>query len=194
MNNYDTSLLSKHWQKFFNRFDEIETLKNCKWTEIHQLAYICKRYKEYYKNNFVFSLNTKAPSKCTEIVLVKKMCAMLGTSNPTTIREYIDWVFDKKIIPNKMKIRTLAFFMSTGLGNEFLLYRQEKNKIDRSTELPTDYKTIVDELELPITTYGELAFAKSAVDQNPEGRASYKAMFDKLLSIGFEFDIIKDLK
>lgn len=189
------SLLPKVWQNFFNRFAEIETLKNSKWKEIHQLAYLSKRFEQFYGKKFAFSLKG-APSKCPEIVLVKKMCAMLGTTNATTIREYIDWVFDVKIIPNKMKIKSLAFFMTPGLGNEFHFQRNKKNQIDKMTELPNEYKEIVDVMGLPVSTYGDLAFIQHALEEEPnnESRRPYRELFDKLCAIGFETQVLKDLR
>jgi hypothetical protein len=156
--------LSKPWQNFFAKFSEIDHLKNSKWKELHQLAYICKRYEQHYGRKFIFSLRN-APSKCPEIVLVKRMCAMLGTSNARTIREYVDWVYDVKIIPKNMKIRTLAFFTTPGLGNEFFIQFAEKNKINKTTELPHEYIEIIDSLGLPVVTYGDLAFVKNALEE-----------------------------
>lgn len=191
----EITLLSKPWQNFFARFSEIEELKNSKWTDVHQLAYICKRYKAHYGREFIFSLKN-APSKCPEIVLVKKMCAVLGTSNARTIREYVDWVFDTKIIPKNMKIRSLAFFMTQGLGNEFFLQRADKNKIDKSTELPNEYRIVVEVLGLPVSTYGDLAFAKNALEEAPDStsRAPYKQLFEQLCAIGFDPVVLKDLR
>ncbi|HVI43050.1 MAG TPA: hypothetical protein VM577_20780 [Anaerovoracaceae bacterium] len=190
-----TSLLSKPWRNFFDKFAEIDQLKNSKWKEIHQLAYICRRYEQYYGRKFSFSLKN-APSKCPEIVLVKKMCAMLGTTNARTIREYIDWIFDEKIIPKDMKIRSLAFFMTPGLGNEFFIKRVEKNKIDKTTELPNEYKEVVDSLGLPVSTYGDLAFAKCALEEAPnsESRAPYRQLFDKLAAMGFDSMVLNGLR
>jgi hypothetical protein len=188
-------LLSKHWQNFFTRFAEIDILKNSKWKEIHQLAYICRRYEQHYGRKFAFSMGN-APSKCTEMVMVKKMCAMLGTTNARTIREYVDWVYDTKIIPKDMKLRTLAFFISPGLGNEFFIYRAAKNRIEKTTELPEEYRVIVDSLGLPVNTYGDLAFVRNALDEQPENesRIPYRQLFDKLYAIGFDPIILKELR
>jgi len=187
--------LSKPWQRFFNRFEEIESLKVSQWKPIHLLGYFDKRYREHYNKNFAYSCK-KAPMKCTEIVLIKKMCAMLATTNMRTVKDYIDWVFDCKIIPQKMKIRTLAFFGTPGLGNEFYEYKSEHDKIKRTTDLPKKFKDIGNKLGFPINTFGDLAFAKMALDKydNDEIRAPYKALFDQLYSVGFEFEMIKDLK
>ena len=121
---------------------------------------------------------------------------MLGTSNARTIREYIDWVFDDKIIPKNMKIRTLTFFMTPGLGNEFFIAKTAKNKIERSTELPNEYKEVVESLGLPVATYGDLAFAKSALEEAPAAasRAPYKQLFEQLYAIGFDPIVLKDLR
>jgi hypothetical protein len=187
--------LSKPWQKFFAKFQEIETLKNSKWTDVHQLAYLCQRYERHYGRKFAFSL-MRAPSKCTEIVLIKKMCAMLGTTNARTIREYIDWVFDHKIIPYNLQIRSLSYFMTPGLGNEFHFFFSKKNKIEKSTELPQEYQEIITSLDLPVATYGDLAFAKHALEESPdnEARAPYKELFSRLYSIGFDPTVLKDMR
>lgn len=104
-----TKLLSKPWQKFFAKFLDIETLRTSQWKEVHLLAYICKRYESLYKTKFAFSFKG-APSKCPEMYLVRQMIAMLATTNPKIIKEYIDWVYDFKIIPKNAKIRSLGFF------------------------------------------------------------------------------------
>ena len=187
--------LSKPWQKFFAKFSEIDNLKNSQWKEIHQLAYITKRYEQIYHREFAFSF-TGAPSKCTEIVLVKKIGFMLNTSNAKTIKEYIDWIYDVKIIPKNIKIKNLSFFLTPGLGNEFLIYRAENIKIKKTTELPKDYQEIINDLGLSILTYGDLSFAKNILDERGEGNPAvlpYREMFNQLLSIGFEFETIKDI-
>ncbi len=191
--------LSKPWQNFFDKFKEIETLKNSQWKDVHQLAYLTKRYEDLYKQKFAFTLQ-RAPGKCTEIVFIKKMCAMLNTTNARTIREYVDWVFDHKIIPNNLKIKTLAYFMLPGLGNEFRFFQMKKNTIERSTELSQEYMDIIASLDLPITTYGDLAFVQNVLEENKdfdvgdENNSPYNELFHRLLSIGFNVSVLKDLK
>jgi hypothetical protein len=195
MNEETKSLLTKPWQKFFARFTEIDTLKTCKWQEIHLLAYIAKRFKQHYGREFSFSIKN-APSKCQEIVLVKRMSIMLGTTNPKTIKEYIDWVFDNKIIHRKMQIKTLAYFITPGFGNEFHFQREKNNKIDRTTELPNEYLTIAEEMSLPVRTYGDLAFAYGATVElpNDDSRAPYKELLQKLYAIGLDQKIFEEIK
>lgn len=189
-----TLLLSKPWRNFLAKFQEIETLKTSKWKEVHYLAYLTKRYEEFYGHKYALSFKGP-PGKCTEIVFVKKMCAMLGTTNSRTIRSYIDWVFDEKIIPKKMKIKTLAFFMTPGLGNEFHMYWKKKNTIEKTTELPVEYKEVVDNLGLPLNTYGDLAFARSVLAEDPdnEARQPYRDLFNTLISLGFEVQVLDTL-
>lgn len=189
-----TELLSKPWQKFFAKFEEVETLKVSQWKDVHLLAYFCKRYESHYGKKFAFSFKG-APSKCTEVYMMKKLCAMLNTTNKKIVKQYIDWIFDQKIIPGKLKIRSIGYITTNGFGNEFNLHQQEINKIGRSTELPIEYKEIADTLKIPIVTYGDLAFIKMAIDQSPnnESRAPYHTLFSALLAIGFEPSVLNNL-
>jgi hypothetical protein len=187
--------LTKPWQKFLKRFDEINDLQVSKWAEIHVLAYICKRYREHYGRNYSITIKG-APSKSPDMYLIKRMMATLNTTNMKVVKEYVDWIFDVKIIPKRKRIRTLAFFVSPGLGNEFHFYYAEKNKITRSTVLPDEYKALAVALEVNINTYGELAFIKMALDQAPnsESRQKYKRLLLHLKSLGFEESQLEGLK
>jgi hypothetical protein len=189
-----TELLSKPWQKFLAKFKEIENLPIPEWKEPQLLGYFCKRYEKYFENKFALSFRG-APSKCNEIYMIKKVMAMLDTTDPEIVHQYIDWVFDCKIIPSKIKIRSIGFLTTPGFGNEFNVYRNKKIKIIKSTELPIKYQQLADTLNLPVSTYGDLAFIKMALDQtkDSEARAPYKKLFNNLIAIGFEPNVLNNL-
>lgn len=159
------------------------------------MAYIARRYEQLYNVKFAFSFKGP-PSKCTEIVLVKKMCAMLGTTNAVKIKAYIDWAFDRKIIPGSMRIRSLGFFTTPGLGNEFNLFWKEQNQIQKSTELPSEYQVVATQLELPVATYGDVAFIQSALEQDADSecRRPYKQFMNEIVALGFDASVLKDMK
>lgn len=186
--------ISTAWKKFLARFAEIDSLALKDWRDIHFLAYICKRYKTFFKKNFVLSYKG-APSKCTEIFLVKRMMVMLETFNPFVIKEYIDWCFDKKIIPQEMQIRTLAFFGNPQSVIDFNYYRMASSKITRAKELPYSYKEIINALNLSVNTYGDLAFIQMALetDDDSEERLPYRILFDQLQRIGFDPKCLENL-
>lgn len=188
-------LPSKWWVKFFRKFDEIEEKPVSKWEPLHQLSYITKRYEDTYGKRFSFTLKG-TPSKCAEIYLVKQMMAVLGTSNQRTIKEYVDWVYDHKVIPQQTKFRSIGFFANPKFCNEFHLNKVEQNKITRGTPLPEKYKSIVDDLGLPMDTYGDLAFARQALEQAPEAesRKPYRVMFNELYRVGFEYSMLEEIK
>lgn len=188
-------LPNKWWSNFFEKFKEIETLKISQWKDIHQLSYICKRYKDIYGRQFSFSFKS-SPGKCPEMILVKRIGPMLGTSNPKLIKDYIDWVFDEKIIPKNMHLRSLGFLTLPGLGNEFLAAKAKAKIINKTTSLPKEYQDIVNQFDLPIQTYGDLAFAKNAVEESPEdeSRAPYKTMLNQLYCLGLEPSVLNGLK
>lgn len=182
-----TNQLSKPWQKFFDRLKDHQNLKPAYWNEAHLLGYLTFRFHQHYQVPFAFSFQG-SPSKCTEMVLIKKMCAMLGTSNPLKIKAFIDWCFDTQIIPKKLKIRTLAYFMTQGLGNQFQFAWNEKNTISKTTELPKDYLEVIVQLDLPVQTYGDLAFVCRSLEENPEdeSRLPYRQLLTQLQALGFD--------
>lgn len=184
--------LSKPWQKFFKKFDEINSLAPAYWKEIHFLAYLTNKYKDHYQVPFAFSFKG-APGKCQEMVLIKKMCAMLQTSNPLKIKEYIDWAFYNRIIPNKLKIKTIAYFMTPGLGNEFNFYWEEKRKITKNTPLPNEYLELANRYDLSLTNYNDLIFIHSALQQDAESesRQPYKQYMSELTNLGFDSEILE---
>ena len=47
-----TKELPKNWQNFMAKFIEIETLKTSQWKEVHFLAYICKRFEQFFGRKF----------------------------------------------------------------------------------------------------------------------------------------------
>lgn len=189
-----TELLSKPWQKFLAKFDEIDSLPISKWKEAHLLGYFCQRYQKYYEQKFALSFRG-APSKCNEIYMIKKTMAMLDTTDPEIVHNYIDWIFDCKIIPGQIKIRSIGFLTTPGFGNEFNQYRKKKQRIVKSTELPVKYQSIINDLDLQANTYGDLAFIKMALDQSPNSvaMAPYKLLFNKLVALDFEPEILNTL-
>lgn len=184
-------LPSKWWVKFFKKFGEIEDLPEEKWKPHHLLAHFSQRYQDHFGKRFSFSLKG-APSKCPEIYLIKQIIPTLGTDDPPTVKAYIDWVFDHKIIPQGRKIRSIGYLLNSQFCNEFWLHQKEKETVDRSTTLPSKYKEIVQELNLPIQTFGDLAFAKKVMDQT--GQEEYRDLFNRLCMRGFEYRVLEDLR
>lgn len=182
----------KRWLTFFNKCSQIDVTPIHDWKPLHLLGYFMKKYEAQYGVRYSFDLS-KAPGQTPEMFFVKRMFPMLGTSNPKTVKDYIDWFFEVKVSQRKAKIRTINALGIQGIGNEFLLAKAEKEKIRPTTVLPSEYQSVVDSLSLPVSTYGDLVFAKKALDEAPELRKSYKELFDKLRSIGFEMKELQEL-
>lgn len=189
-----TELLSKPWQKFLAKFEEINNLPVEQWKEAHLLGYFCKRYETLYEQKYALSFKG-APSRCTEIYMIKRTMAMLDTTDPEVVKHYIDWIFDQKIIPNKMRIRTIGFLTTPGFGNVYNQYRSKKEKITKSTELPQQYKAIVDELNVDASTYGDLAFIRMALEKssNTSSMEPYLVLFNRLKELNFKPETLDSL-
>jgi len=187
--------LGKVWENFFKKMNSYKDLPVEEWKEYQILGYLVSRLELHLQRKFAFSL-TGQPSKCKEIFFIKKMIYSLDTKDAETVKQYIDWVFDKKIIPGKVKIRTLAYFHNSSFTNQFLDEIKKSKQITRTTPLPEEYKTIVDFFKAPAETFGDLAFVKKVIESNPNDEDSliFKKMFSNLISIGFKEDSLKDLK
>lgn len=177
------------YQKFFEKFKEIDTLEVANWNGTHLLAYFCKKYKEQYQTNYKFKFNSTAPSKCFEVFQIKKLSCML-TSQPILLKEYIDWIYLNKVVKAKRKLTSISFMTNEGVVNEYklnvLLSNNKNSNIDRSTPLPENYKSIFVEAGLDIKTYGDLAFLSQ---MNPLSDSIALAL-QKIEVLGFDKNIL----
>lgn len=186
--------LNAHWRKFFNKFEEINdpNLKVSKWKEVHVLAHICKRYKDLYKRKFSVTIKG-APSKSPDIYVIKRMIAYLNTTNMNVVKQYVDWVFDTKIIPKKTVFRKVGYFLTEGFANEFNHERLKEKEITRTTELPPGYVSIANDLGIKVKNYGDLAFIKMANDRNLDKTSSKYVLLMNLEMLGLNLDKLKEL-
>jgi hypothetical protein len=184
-----------YWRKFKDRLDSYADTPIANWKNEHFLGHILKRYKDEMKVDFGLSYSGP-PTKCKEIYCVRRMVLALGTDNPHTIKEYIDWVFDKNIIPSKVIISSIAFFFATGLILNFKAELRKRARITRATELPSEIQNLAVGLELDIRTYGDLAFAKVALEDDPENEDLdiYSHLFVQLREMGFDEDVLSTLE
>jgi len=163
-----TGELSAWWVKFFERLRGFDALEVSKWADQEILGYLCSKYEKLYGHSFSFSLKG-SPSRCDEMFAIKKIKIVLNNDNPKFIKDYIDWVFEKKLEGKQIRIVSMKYFMTPGLCNEFKHHHIRKNKISRATQLPDDIaKALAEENHSEIVTYGDLAFIKMAVESSPD--------------------------
>lgn len=157
-----------YYRKFFDKFEEINVLKIEDWKPVHLLAYFCQKYQNSYGSKYKFKFNSPTPSKCFEVFQIKKL-AMNLTSDPVLLKEYIDWVYDNKVVKTKKRLTSISFMTNEGVVNEYkinvLLSSDHKLSIDRTIPLPDKYKTVFESIGFPINTYGELAFIYQMDDE-----------------------------
>lgn len=193
--------LSKPWQKFFDKMDAIthDSVPVHKWDDFHVLAYVCKRFREHFGHSFSFSL-AGPPSKCPELFCVKRMRFMLFSNsgmNPKAMKDYVDWIFEKKVIEKKQPLISMGYFITPGVCNEFKSHYASQNKIKRSTPFPNQYLSIAESLGISkdmVCTYGDVAFVKMAIEQDPKGRVTYSEFLRHIESFGFDAKILERLE
>jgi hypothetical protein len=174
---------NEKYEKFFKKFEEVSILDPSSWSVTHLLGYFCKKYKEQYQTDYKFKFNSPTPSKCFEVFQIKKL-AMNLTADPFLLKEYIDWVYDNKVVKAKRKLTSISFMTNEGVVNEYkinvLLSNDRESSIDRSAFLPEKYKNVFEEIGMTINTYGELAFIHQMDDEK------VAAAFSRIELIGFD--------
>jgi hypothetical protein len=156
---------NENYKKFFNKFSEIDTLPIQEWKVVHILSYFCKKYKDAYNIDYKFKFNNPAPSKCFEVFQVKRLSQMLS-SNPSILKEYIDWVYLHKVVKAKRRLTSISFMTVEGVVNEYktkYLLSPTQN-ISRSTLLPEKYQELFKNKGFELKTYGDLAFLSQMDD------------------------------
>lgn len=177
------------YEKFFDKFKEIDIVPTESWNATHILAYFCKKYKEHYNVDYTFKFNSPSPAKCFEVFQVKRL-ALILTANPVLLREYIDWIYLNKVAQAKRRLTSISFMTNEGVVNEYksvvLLAGKKNLNVDRSTPLPDKFKTVFKEAGTAINTYGELAFVSQMDPLSDE----LIAAMQKIEELGFDKDIL----
>lgn len=185
------------WLAFIKRMDLFQSLPIDQWTQDQVLGYLLSLYEKQY--GFKWSLSySGAPTKCSEIYCLQRTYNNLGTASHAMVKQYIDWVFETKIAPQKLSVKSLGFFFTKKICEEFKLNASKITKITKSKELPVNYIDKAGEFGLTLNTYGDLAFAKMALDQVsddiPEEYVPYKNLFDWLTRTGFKQELLERLE
>jgi len=146
-----------NYTKFFNKFNDINTLQTKDWNHICIIAYFTDKYYKQYSTQYKFKYNNPAPSKCFEVFQSKRLGLTLS-SDPAIQKSYIDWVFEKVIPNTKRKITSISFLNREDIQKQFKDAYFKESIINRSSSLPDDIKEILISQGYNISTYGELAF------------------------------------
>ena len=184
--------INASWTKFKLRLNLYSSDPIQDWNEYNFLGHILKRYKDHMGIDFTLSYSG-APSSCKEMYCVKRMLAELSSSDSKIVKDYIDFVYDSYIIPGKVSISSLAYFFTVNFIFEFKKKFRKESKISRASKLPPNYQNVIDKLHLDVCTYGDLAFAKLAIGNDPENPdlEVYSNLFKELQNVGFDNSILE---
>jgi len=182
------------WRKFKERIDNYANVPLEEWGDEEILGHIAKRYKDHYGIEFGLSYSGP-PSKCGEMFLIRRMKYKLGTEKGHILKDYINWVFDKILIPQKMTLSSLAFFFTEKIVQQYRSEFKKRNTITKSTELPNDYIITAENLDLKINTYGDLIFVKMALENNPEREDFdiYQKFLTEIKHKGFDEQVLNGM-
>lgn len=166
-----TDVPNDKYRQFFEKFSETETLDVHEWKPVHLIGYFSKKYKQTYNADFKFKFNSPSPAKCFEVFQIKKLASIL-TARPNLLRDYIDWVFENKIVKPKKRITSISFLTNEDNVKEYkfdvLLAGQKNTNISRTTLLPESYRNAFKVANVSISTYGDLAFLAQMSEMSDE--------------------------
>lgn len=178
---------NEKYRKFHEQFPQIETLDVAEWKSVHVLAYFVKRYEAHFQKKYEFKFNSPSPASCFEIFQIKKLGVLLSSS-PKVCRDYIDWIFDQSRAV-QAKRRTISFITEENTvmyyKNNILLAGKKNLNVDRSTQLPLNFRAVFQEIDITVQSYGELAFLFH-MERTPQ----LQTAFDKIKELGFDEEIV----
>jgi len=121
--------------------------------------------------------------------------ATLNTDDFDYAKQYIDFVFDTVIIPSNVNITSMAYFFTFSIISKFKAKYAKINKIDRSTQVPSFVEELGEKFGISVCTYGELAFIKNAISENPEEESykNYFSFYKELIDAGFSDAVLEEL-
>lgn len=183
-----SSAPNKRYETFFIKTKEYSVLDPSDWKIPHIIGYFCNLYETRFGVKYSFKFNAM-PSKCYETFQVNRLTGMLGT-DPLLIKEYIDWVFDKKLQSDK-KFLVIGFLANEKLVSEFQFAKRKASTapLTRSTILSPTILQILEDLDITsVKTYGDLAFLKQAEEEQ------FQQIYNKLNTIGFDISCLDKVK
>lgn len=191
--NFDLTLAPNvFYKKFFARFPEIKSLDVSEWKSVHLIAYFCELYESLYGLKYTFKFNA-SPTRCYEVIQIKRMVAMLNTTDPKIIKDYITWIFANKMTGTKRQMKVIGYLATQELVDEFKRTARKSEEVNRSTPLPTKYISVLENHNFKsCQTYGSLAFLWLAAKS--EDSDTYTNLFNDLLSEGLNISIFGTMK
>lgn len=152
------------------------------------LGYFTDKYKSHYGIPYTFSLNDRGLFNGPEIFCIRKMYAMLN-NDALLSKDYIDWIFENKVIKKNKKITSLSFLAVPDLIQEFRFSKSKSRRITRDRLLPEKMLQWISENTpevlsmVSLRDFGELRIALSAFKAGNLGDAAQFSKFvDKLMS------------
>lgn len=184
----------KRWETFFVKLGKFATTPIEQWKHLDVLGYFCYRYQDHFKRSFSFTFKT-VPSKTPELYHIKCVYSLLVAIEPSVVKDYIDWIFDNEIIPNKRSIRSIGFLQNQTFANQFLSGKTTSTEVTRSTPVPKAYQPLAEANQIEVSTYNDLVMIYLALQQDSTSdyRQPYKKLLDSLYQAGLSESTLQSL-
>jgi len=159
------------------------------------VGYMCHKYLEFYGAPYIFSYSSPNPYKDKDFIMARRLLTMITSAK--IVKNYIDWVYAKRIRTTKYNITSFGFFASQKFVNEYLQARARRYVIKRTTKLPKDfllwchdnYSNVLEKVSLETWNdlNGLVSFVKSYGFDNDESLIVIEAVRRGMLPPGPEY-------
>ena len=180
----------KWWSEYFNRWETEEYWNIKKEMPTCVVSYFCHRFFKHYGYAYSFDYNSPIPFKSKEFKTARKLLLMFE-GKAKIVRNYIDWVFEKRIKRTNYTLTSFGFFGLGKLVNEYNNARARKRILRRSSPLPEDflswceekYPEIFNKRELKTWNHlnGLVSYVRSYGRENIEAEIIEEAVRRKML-------------
>jgi hypothetical protein len=131
------------WKDWWDKYHDRWCQNNDFWDQPKEkpsclMSYFCHKFKLHYGFPYTLDYSNPIPYKNKDFTMVRRILAMFD-GNARRAKNYIDWVFAKRIKGTNYTINSLGFFASSKLANEYNAARLKSQTLRRSTHLPWSF-------------------------------------------------------
>jgi hypothetical protein len=101
------------------------------------VSYFCYKFREFYGYEYTLDCTNPVPYTSKDFIMARRILALFQ-GNAKRVKNYIDWVFAKRIKKN-YTINSFGFFSLPNLVNEYNAARAKSKILRRTTPLPQKF-------------------------------------------------------
>jgi len=130
---------ARWWKQYHNRWQQKDEF----WDQPREkpsclVSYFCHKFKEFYGYEYTLDCTNPIPYTSKDFIMSRRILALFH-GNARRAKNYINWVFEKRVKSVNYTVSSFGFFSSPQLVNEYNAARARSKIIRRSSSLPKNF-------------------------------------------------------